>query len=378
MKAKYDVVVVGAGPIGSYTAYQLADKGFDVCLLEQKEKIGEDVICAGVIGKEAFKRYDLPTDAILSRIDCFTFISPKGQQLEYIHQDIFAYVVSRKIFDNGLLKLAKKSGVDIHFHQRVMKIEESSDYYTLRCSSKKYRGRAVVIATGVSYHLQNLLGLGKPPNFLYGSQIELPIAGQSSRIEIHLGRKIAPGSFGWIIPVGRNSSRIGVIVKKRGIIWLERILKERVNFPVAKLSRKRLNIKPIALGPLKKTVRNKLLVVGEAAGQVKTTTGGGIFYGLLCSEIAVEKLCKTLRNGNNLNNYEITWRSALISELDIGQQVRKIADFVDDDKIENIFKFIKHNRIWVNLLLPRIDFDFHSNLTYFCMKSFQTLLGTKL
>ncbi|GAH37350.1 unnamed protein product, partial [marine sediment metagenome] len=69
MRKKYDVVVVGAGPIGSYTAYQLADKGFDVCLLDEKENIGENVICAGVIGKDAFKRYDLPGKSILSRID---------------------------------------------------------------------------------------------------------------------------------------------------------------------------------------------------------------------------------------------------------------------------------------------------------------------
>jgi len=87
-KKCWDVLIVGGGPIGTYTAYQLADKGFDVVVVEKKNQIGEDIVCAGVISKEAFKRYDLPAESILSRIDSFTFISPFGQRLEYIHPDV--------------------------------------------------------------------------------------------------------------------------------------------------------------------------------------------------------------------------------------------------------------------------------------------------
>ena len=68
MKKLYDVVVVGGGPIGSYTAYQLVDKGFDVCVLDEKERIGKDIICTGIVSKEAFKRYDLPNKSILDLI----------------------------------------------------------------------------------------------------------------------------------------------------------------------------------------------------------------------------------------------------------------------------------------------------------------------
>lgn len=127
MKRLYDVVVVGAGPIGSYTAYQLVDKGFDVCVLDEKERIGKEVICAGVVSKEAFKRYDLPSESILSRIDSFTFVSPSTQRLEYKHPDVFAYVVSREKFDDRLLKLAKRCGADVRLRQRVTEIKESSN-----------------------------------------------------------------------------------------------------------------------------------------------------------------------------------------------------------------------------------------------------------
>jgi geranylgeranyl reductase family protein len=378
MKKKYDVAIVGGGPIGSYTAYQLAERGLDVCILDEKKAIGKDIICTGIVSKEAFQRYDLPNKAILSRIDSFTLVSPTGQRLKYTHPDVFAYVVNREDFDEGLLKLAKRGGVDVHLNNRVSCIENSSHNYTITCNSRNYKSRAVVLATGNKYKLQSALDMGKPPEFLYGSQIELPVSVPVSTIEIHIGQRFAPGSFGWIAPLNNHCSRIGVIVEKKGKIWLRRMLKERIHFSKAKIDERKLKLKPIAYGTIKRSVKDKIVAVGEAAGQVKTTTGGGILFGLLCSEIAVDKLHKSLRNGNSLNDYEITWRSALSSELAIGQELRKIANSLDDKKIENLFTFVKKNRFWVQLLLPRIHYDFHSNFLFFCLKSFQSLLGSNL
>lgn len=378
MTKKYDIVVVGAGPIGSYTAYQLADKGFDVCLLEKKKEIGRDVVCAGVLSKEAFKKYDLPSKSILSRIDSTTFISPAGQRLEYEPKEVFAYVVSRKIFDKGLLKLAKTVGTDVYMKQQVTDIKKSSGNYTVICTKKRYRTKAVILATGINYELHSKLDLAKPPKFLYGSQIELPISFSQSNIQIHIGQNFAPGSFGWVIPAGKNTSRIGIIVGRRGKIWLKRMLEQRLNFSVAKLNKNELKIKPITYGAVKRSVKENILAVGEAAGQIKTTTGGGIFYGLLCSEIAVDKLTDTLKKGSSLSDYETTWRSALTSELDIGKLLRKMAVRFTDKDIENLFSFVKKNRFWVQLLVPRINFDYHSNVIFFCLKSFASLLQMTL
>ncbi len=374
MQKCYDIAVIGAGPIGSYTAYQLADKGFDVCLLERKREIGEGVICAGIISKEAFIRYDLPGESILSRIDSISFISPHGQRLEYESPDIFAYVVSREIFDKRLLKLAKGVGVDVFMRQKVTDINELRYSYAVECNKKKYRAKAVVIATGVNYELHRKLRMGKPPRFLFGSQIEIPISFSQANIQIHTGQHVVPGSFGWVVPAGSNCSRIGALMPKTGTLWLERMLEQRLKFSVGKINKRELKLKPIAYGPIKRSVRGNIMAVGEAAGQVKTTTGGGIFYGLLCSEIAVDKLTSTLKNGRSLNDYEITWRSALTSELDIGKQVRIIAGRLSDREIENIFTFVKKHRFWVEMLLSRIDFDYHSNLVYFCLKSFSSFL----
>ncbi|UCG91849.1 MAG: NAD(P)/FAD-dependent oxidoreductase [candidate division WOR-3 bacterium] len=375
MKKPYDLVVVGGGPVGSYTAYLLADKGFSVCLFDEKSEIGKNVICAGVLGKEAFKRYDLPSESIVSRIDSVSFISPYGQRLEYKPKDVLAYVVDREVFDKGLITLAQKCGVDVYLKQRVTSIRESSKQYIVVSRNKRFRSKAVVLATGVDYALHKRVGIGRTQSFLYGSQIEMPLSFAPSRIEIHIGKTFAPGSFGWVIPAGKNASKVGVIVRRRGKKWLQRMLEKRLRFSVSKLNSDELKVKPIAYGPSKRSVKGNILAVGEAAGQVKTTTGGGIFYGLLCSEIAVDKLSKTLKNGASLRDYELAWRSALISELDIGKHLRKFASQLSDGDIERLFNFVKKNRFWVQLLVPRINFDFHSNLIFFCMKSFGSLLG---
>jgi len=370
---RFDVIVVGAGPVGSYTAYQLADRGFSVCVLEQKRAAGQDIICAGVVSKAAFKRYDLPSTSILTRINAVSFVSPLGRRLEYQPDEIIAYVVDREDFDTNLLKMAKKFGAQVRMNQRVHKIIEQSNTYTVHTDRKQYRAKAVVLATGVQNDLAQQAGLSKPQKYLYGTQVEFPYACRRSHIEIHLGQTFVPGSFGWVIPSRTGQARVGTIIHRRGKTYLKKMLISRLEVALKNVE-PFLKTKRIAYGPVKRSVRGNVLSVGESAGQIKTTTGGGIFYGFLCSEIAVEKLINTLKQGKSLRDYEITWRSALASELDIGIRLRTIAEQMSDDDIENLFTFVKKNRFWVELLVPRINFDYHSNVIFFCIKSFGALL----
>ncbi len=373
MKCRYDVVVIGAGPIGSYTAYQLADNGLRVCLLDKKKKIGEGAICAGVIGKEAFERYDIPFDTVLSSINSISFFSPFGQRLEYEQKDSFAYVVDRDLFDHKLFVKAKKRGVEVFLDQRVRDISGAPYFYSVRSSRQIFQTKAIVIATGVDCRLHEKAGLASPSQFLYGSQVEITLPHSPTKLEIHIGRDFAPGSFGWLVPFRKGQAKIGVLLTQRGKKWLKKFVTQRLGINHG-FDEKAMQVKPIAFGPVKKSYNGNILTVGEAAGQVKTTTGGGIFYGLLCSEIAADKLTQVIKNGYSLHDYEITWRSALVSELDIGRNLRLIAARLDDQEVENLFSFVKQNRFWVELLVPRIDFDYHSNVIFFCMKSFGQLL----
>ncbi|MGB9720146.1 MAG: geranylgeranyl reductase family protein [bacterium] len=374
MKNHYDVMVIGGGPVGSYTAHQLVQNGFNVCVVEQKSIIGNGVVCTGVISKESFEHYKLPPDSIQTRITSFLFVSPKGQKLKYDHSDVFVYVVDRDLFDQKLAERAHRAGVRYVLGARITSVEECGRYFKIPVDGEHYFAKFVVLATGVNYQLHKKFGLGGPQRFLYGSQVELPMHVDDTNIEIHIGQQYVPGSFAWVVPLSRRKARVGMILGRNGKKYLQRFVEKKLRFNNCSNLMQQIKIKPIAYGPVKRSVVGRIIAVGEAAGQVKTTTGGGIFMGLLCADIAVDKLTRALKKGVSIDDYDVTWRTALSSELEIGKKVRQVALQLDDHAIETLFTFIKNNRFWVNLLTPKINFDFHSDLFYYCLKGFSFLL----
>jgi len=367
-KRMYDVLVVGGGPIGSYTAYQLADLGFEVILMEEDDEVGKNVICTGVISTEAFQRFNLPKRSIISEIETMTFFSPSSVTIDYTSSSTLALVVDRSLFDRGILEQARKKGVDVHLgekvyqvnaHQNFVEAESRSEDYT-----KKVRAKAVVIATGINYQLHRSLGLGVPADFIQGAQAEVEVKGLSGT-EIYIGKRISPGAFAWAVPLDNGWARMGVLAENKGISHLEEFLKMRFAGRI-KQENPRIFQKRIACGAAKRSVKDRILAVGEAAGQVKTTTGGGIFYGLLCSEIAVHVLQKAFSKGDlsqrGLFQYERLWRSKLGKELKMGQWARKVLRKLTDKQIDKIFRFVREKAFIKKLLEKKVKFDYHASL----------------
>ena len=120
----------------------------------------------------------------------------------------------------------------------------------------------------------------------------------------------------------------------------------------------------VPLKPLTRSYSQRLLVVGSAAGQVKPTTGGGIYYGLLCADIAADSLHRALESdtlsAKNLANYEKEWKRKLGGELRIGYWARKFYERLSDAQIDRIFDIIKSNGIDETLLkADDLSFDWH-------------------
>lgn len=361
----HDVVVIGAGPVGCYTAYQLAKSGFDVLILEKNKSFAYPRICTGIISLEAFKKFNLPEDSVLSRIKDILFFSPSGLSLTFRPESTQAFVVDRIMFDQRLRDLALENGASIWLSTPCKGIQIKDTHVEIRVnhSRETIKAKAVVIASGFDYRLSESLGLGMPSDYIQGVQTEVTMDGVKET-EIYLGDNIAPGSFAWVVGLKDGKARIGLSTKQNSVLFLRKFLegpflRDRIKDNGVVLS------KLIPLGSLRKTFSNRMLVVGEAAGQVKTTTHGGIYYGLISSQFAVDTLKEAFTKGDfgtrMMKKYEIRWRNIFNVEIKTGYMLRRFFSHLQDEQIDRLFKIAMSNGV-MDIVYKKARFDWHNDL----------------
>ena len=346
-----DAIVVGGGPAGLYAGLKLAEAGFSVALFEEHQSAGDPVHCTGVVAREAFEDFGLSTGSVLNELSTVKFYAPSGDTVEYSTPAVEAVVVDRMRFDQSLASKAVGAGVHMFAGQRVTSVNVDSDGVRVTAGTTIARGRVCVLACGASYALQRKLGLGMPRLLLHSAQIELP-ATHLGDVEVHFGRNVAPQGFAWAVPVQRDRPyvRIGVMCDRGAGRHFDNIvarLSARWGVSASDVQQPRQKILP--LGPIERTYSDRVVALGDAAGLVKPTTGGGIFYSLLSASLAAETLTETLsRNelkAEHLAIYERRWRKRLGSELRWQLLLRRIAHRLSDDDLDALFELARTDGI---------------------------------
>lgn len=360
----YDVIIVGGGPSGLNTSRILAEKGLEVLLLEEKDKIGKDIVCTGIVGREIFERFNILKDSVLREIRSVRLVSPLETSILYSHPFSFAYVIDREKFDSALSHYALSKGVKIELAYRVIDIDISHSFVNVSALNlidfevKKFKGKMLIIATGFKTALAKKAGLGYPLNFLKSAQ-KIIEWNNDDVITIITGSLISKRGFGWIVPENEGFARIGVITEgdpKTGFESLSKKLLFTEN-------QEGVRFKPIAQGFVSKTFGERVISVGECAGQVKTTTGGGIFFGLLCSEIAGEAVLKAFKKGDfsseRLSWYEKMWKKKISKEIKIGYFLRRLWGSLMDEQIEKLFVLAQSDG-FIEEIGKKVRFDWHA------------------
>jgi geranylgeranyl reductase family protein len=293
----YDVVVIGAGPAGSYAAYKLTSQGRKVAVLEQKEAPGMDICCTGIISPECFDSFGITSDVILARANSAKFFSPSGKSLRLATEKVQAYIVNRASFDQAIAARAKAQGANYLFSSRVTGVAINRDGAQIEAlcqgSREILKARAVIIASGFKPKLSQRLGLGRIANFAIGAQAEVETQG-IDEVEVYLGQQIASGFFAWLVPTSDNKALAGVISPSQAKLYLEKLLTDPLCQSKVISKEPKIRQKAIPLGTLPRTYGDRVLVIGDAAGQVKPTTGGGIYFGHLGAQMAAEVLHQAL------------------------------------------------------------------------------------
>jgi len=383
-----DVVIVGAGPAGLLAATQLATRGRDVVVLEEHPDIGIPAHCTGLLGIDAFAELDLPRETILATARAARFVAPDGSSVTVETDRVNAAIVDRAKFDQGLASRCRAAGVELRSAARVRTICVSDRRVTVTTegASGAIAARACVLACGANYRFNRQLGLGVPRAFVQSAQLERPFSGPE-HVEVHLGRAVAPRGFAGVVPFqrdGRACQRLGLMAEARaGSLFRSFAEDIRNRFGLADETWPEARLKILPLGPVAKTFSSRLLAVGDAAGLVKPTTGGGIYYSLISGQFAAETLDEALRDDDldesRLREYETRWRDRLGAEIRIGLAFRLLAARMNDRAIDSLVELARVDGI-VPMLRQTADFNWHrrSALALLRHAQFRRILLTSL
>ena len=366
----YDVIIVGAGPAGSYAAYKLASSGHRVAVFEEKSAPGIDSCCTGIISSGCLESLGLHTDVTLTRTNSATFVAPSGKCLRFRTEKVQAYVADRGLLDRALAAKAQSRGAEYFFSSPIRDIVPGKEAIQAeaKCSGirEMFAARALILANGCTTELPQKLGLGKVERFLIGAQTELE-ARDITEVEVHFGRRVAPGSFAWLVPVSQDRAYAGLLTASDSGSLMQRLVDDL--FDKGRATDRHVKIKQKAI-PLETPARSygdRVLAIGDAAGQVKRTTGGGIYFGHLGARIAADVLDDALRDDDlsarRLARYEHRWKAIMGRELRRGQMARWALTRLSDSQIERVFDVLGSNGAAQQMIeLGDVSFDWHSKL----------------
>ena len=367
----YDAIVAGAGPAGNLAAFRLSAMGHRVVVLDRRHVIG-DKLCTGIIGAECARRFP-PDQAHIHRETCgATFVSPSGKRYPITRSEPQAFVIDRVAYVDSVARDAIGAGATYKLGVEVTGIDVSGQGVVVQTSGEsgqeRHQAQVLVIASGFGSNLLSKVGLraGGPRDYMLGSQAEVAVEGLKDT-EVYLGQEVAPGSFGWLVPNGNSRALVGVVSRGKLNGHMGRLLSSLQRDGRIGRVTKEPTRWGIPLKPLPKTYADRVLVVGDAAGLAKPTTGGGIYYALLSGEMAAETVDDALSaedySARRLKRYERKWRATFGRELRVGYYARVLYEAMGDAQIERLLDRFASREVQDELLNSGdFSFDWHSRV----------------
>jgi flavin-dependent dehydrogenase len=337
------IVIIGAGPIGCYTAQLLEVYKYEPLLIEEHSQVGRPLHCTGLVGHKLFEErrpLSLPVSSITNVIN--------GAVVHYDNQHFFlerkkvAYVIDRERFDKDLSK-----GLNILRENKFLGLEKIGSGYLIQTDNAgPFNADIVIGADGANSLLRKILNSDNRIKVSKGIQLRLKTKlRHRDLVEVFLKKP----SFFWIVPEREDVARVGTISDNPH--------KDLQNFlKTAKIKGKILEQFGglISIGICDKTVKDNIALVGDAACQMKPLSYGGLYFGLKAADILTSCIKE-----NCLDEYDTLWKKELASEIRIGLKIKNIYERLDNEELKRIFFLVKKEK---SLIERMGDFENHSRL----------------
>jgi digeranylgeranylglycerophospholipid reductase len=356
------VVVVGGGPIGAVAARCAAEAGASVLLAERREGLNRSSCCTGLVSPRTLATLGVSTESVLREIRGVTVRGPDGRRLELSADHTKALVIDRTRVERELHERARAAGVDVRLATEAVSASRDAIVLASDKGPTQVSASVVIGADGPRSRVAQWFGLPPPERFVHAAQavVEADPAVPADRIEVVLGEAVAPGFFAWAVPAeaGRLRVGLGVVPPFDPSEHLDRLLSAR--FPGSKVLSRTGGWIPVAPAP--RTVADSVLLVGDAAGQVKPLSGGGLFLGGICARIAGRIAAETALSGapsRRAAAYESEWKSAIGREIAFGRSLRRIGGALSDRELNAMIDAFDEPDL-LSFLAERADIDrFH-------------------
>ncbi len=370
----YDVIVVGAGPMGGFIAGAIAKKGYSVALLEDHSEIGRPVQCAGLVSPRVFELLG-SKPGIVNEVRGAVVHSPSGRILTFDGKRAKANVIDRTVFDSHIVHKAVEKGGELGLGSKVLEagyhekgilvkykeaghISEMSASLIIGCD-----GCGSVVAKGFDF--------SQPKEILTGFGAEFAGEYSSDRefVDIFVGNDVAPGFFAWNIPTD-DGTRVGLCITA-GKHGPRHYFDSLLDNPALKERLKGLELERyiagvIPMGPMKSTCSDRVMLAGDSAAHVKPLSGGGIYLGLLCGGHCADVATTALEEGDlsakRLKEYERLVKNDVGKELKKAYTLRRIFTSLKDKHLEEGFDILGNENI-LSYIAKSGDIDYPAGLT---------------
>jgi digeranylgeranylglycerophospholipid reductase len=357
----FDTVVAGGSVAGLLCAREIASGGNSVLVIEEDYEIGTPEHCGGLVSTKGLEKLGIiPFGKTFDHIiDSAVIYAPNGNNFTVNSKKQKVAEISRRELDKQIAHQAQKNGAVIRVKTSFQELTEEG----IRTSEGEIKCKIFVDARGISslIHKDREGILSSAQYEIYANWIK------KGKVEVFFDQEKYPGFFAWVIPSGEGKGKVGVA--GRGIRVaeiLEEFLEKKGDYSIIRKIFAPIWIK----GPIKKFVENKIVIVGDAAGQAKPTTSGGIFTSGMGGILAGKAISKFLKSNKNsdLEEYQKLWTNQFGEEFEKQLWARKLLERIDNNTINKLFELITPEII--KEISEKDDFDFHAG-------SIVKLLGVK-
>ncbi len=325
---EFDVAVIGAGPAGSSTAHYAAKSGLNVIIIDQRKAVGEPVQCGEFIPstkemqriiprvKDQSELFNIDDRLIKMKTEKIRFVSPKNRKYDI---DFEGFTVDRRYFDKHLASKATEAGAELRTGTKFKSLKGD----IVETDKGSIKAKIVVGADGFKSNVARSAGM-QVEHVLCPCMLGQVSGDFEPIVEMFFGT-IAPGGYAWVIPKG-DGANVGLGIQKTGNVSLRKMLDKFLKVRgLGKIEQLSAGFVPIS-GPIPKTVKGNVMIVGDAAGQVMATNGGGIPISMICGRIAGNVISEHFKDNTPLEKYEEEWRLNVGPELDNALDTKRMAD----------------------------------------------------